>query len=138
MHNDLDYVRRELMTPSRYKLVPLSECVKGRVYRLRCRNLVLGVFDGKDGFIGIREKFGERFLATEYHWEQGPPYGTVAGAEDTGIDLPLGIEPIEHFGAIESGTQRSVTWDTTLPNLFAPGCCGWYSRRSKNDPDKKR
>jgi len=48
-------------------LVPLA---RGGVYRLRSRNLPFGVYDSDQpaggGFIGIREKFGTRFLDTEY------------------------------------------------------------------------
>jgi hypothetical protein len=49
----------------------------GGIYRIKSRNLSVGVYDGKGGFIGIREKFGDTYLFTEYGWEQGPPYGTV-------------------------------------------------------------
>ena len=57
--------------------IPLPECERGSVYRLQSRNLRFGVFDGKSGFIGIRLKFNSRFLFREYHWDNGPPYGTV-------------------------------------------------------------
>lgn len=40
---------------------------------------------GKTGFIGIRLKFGSKYLFTEYHWDQGPPYGTVQPKEDLGL-----------------------------------------------------
>jgi hypothetical protein len=43
-----------------------GELVYRNVYRLRSRNLAFGVYDGDRGFIGIREKFGDRYLATEY------------------------------------------------------------------------
>jgi hypothetical protein len=37
------------------------------VYRLRSRNLTFGVYSKRsDGFTGIREKFGDRSLFTEY------------------------------------------------------------------------
>ena len=49
--------------------IPLNECKKGFLYEIHSRNLDFGVFDGNDGFIGIREKFGKRYLFTEYHWE---------------------------------------------------------------------
>jgi hypothetical protein len=44
-----------------------EELETGGVYRLRSRNLDFGVFDGQRGFIGIREKFGSRYLDTEYN-----------------------------------------------------------------------
>jgi hypothetical protein len=71
-------------------LPDLDKLVIGRVYKLRCRNLEYGVFDGGDGFIGIRTKFGRRFLDTEHHWDIGM-HGTVANATDTSIDVPAGI-----------------------------------------------
>jgi len=72
--------------------VPMAECVSRRLYKICCRNLSYGVYDGKEGFIGIREKFGHEFLFTEYHFDQGPPFGTVHTIIDAGIDVPEGIE----------------------------------------------
>jgi hypothetical protein len=68
------------MTNEQYKhsSEPSSEPLEqGGIYRIQSRNLAAGVYDGKGGFIGIREKFGDTYLFTEYGWEQGPPYGTV-------------------------------------------------------------
>lgn len=68
-------------------LLPSPEqLIKGRVYKLECRNLSFGVWDGVSGFIGVRTKFGSQFLDTEDHWNINQ--GTVRGAEDTGIDIP--------------------------------------------------
>ena len=72
-------------------MIPIKDCIKGRVYQIRCRNLRYGVYDGNSGFIGIREKFGVRYLFTEYHWDIGAPHGTVSDQIDTGIDVPAGI-----------------------------------------------
>ncbi len=68
--------------------------VKGNLYRIRSRNLPYGVYDGRGGFIGIREKFGLLSLFTEYDYDQGAPYGTVRVVEDLG-PITDGIEPIE-------------------------------------------
>lgn len=73
-------------------MISLSECKKRRVYRLFSRNILFGVFDGNDRFIGIRKKFGSRYLDTEDHWETGPPFGTARPEEDTGIDIPEEID----------------------------------------------
>jgi len=74
-------------------LVPL---VRGGVYRLRSRNLSHGVYDSDEpaggGFIGIREKFGTRFLDIEYdrHTSQAVgflgvlPEGMVASEREPG------------------------------------------------------
>lgn len=56
--------------------IPLHECYKGYVYKLNSRNLSYGVFDGQDGFIGIREKFDSKFLFKEYHYDS-PAFATA-------------------------------------------------------------
>ena len=71
--------------------IPLDKCIYRHLYRIHSRNLKVGVFDGKTGFIGIRLKFGFKYLFTEYHWDQGPPYGTVQPQEDLG-PIPDDIE----------------------------------------------
>lgn len=73
------------------KTIRLSECQTRRLYRVSSRNLTYGVYDGDTGFVGIRTKFGNRFLAREYHWDTGRPFGTVLPREDTGIDVPESI-----------------------------------------------
>lgn len=57
--------------------IKLEDCKKGFLYKIFSRNLSHGVFDGSTGFIGIRNKFGCDYLFTEYHWDTGPPFGTV-------------------------------------------------------------
>jgi hypothetical protein len=65
--------------------ISVNACLHGHLYRISSRNLALGVFRAWDrGFIGIREKFGNRFLSTEYHCDVGPPLGTVHPLEDLG------------------------------------------------------
>lgn len=63
-----------------------EQLIKGRVYRLKSRRLGYGVWDGKAAFVGVRTKFGFKFLDDENHWNI--ECGTVKGAEDTGIDMP--------------------------------------------------
>jgi hypothetical protein len=64
--------------------IPLDQCVARHVYRVKSRNLTLAVFDGKNGFIGIRVKFENAFLFREYHWDISP-YATVRPIEDIGL-----------------------------------------------------
>jgi hypothetical protein len=72
--------------------IPIEECKKGHVYYIDSRNLGFGIFDGtnKNGFIGIRSKFSSLYLFTEYHWDNGPPFGTVKPYMDLG-HIPEGI-----------------------------------------------
>jgi hypothetical protein len=59
-------------------MIPLADCKPRWLYYIASRNLSMGVYSPDDkGFIGIRTKFGSRFLATEYHWDTGEPYGTA-------------------------------------------------------------
>jgi hypothetical protein len=62
--------------------IPVEECKPGFLYKIASRNLAIGVFNPLDnGFIGIRTKFGHRYLFTEYHWDTGAPFGTVKPVE---------------------------------------------------------
>lgn len=58
--------------------IKLDECKHGHGYWIDARQLCYGVFDkNSKGFIGIRTKFGNRYLFTEYHWDTGAPFGTA-------------------------------------------------------------
>jgi len=87
--------------------IPVDQCKKGHLYRIHSRGLILGVFDGKTGFIGIRVKFGSKSLFTEYHWDQGPPYGTVQPQKDLGL-IPDNIEIYEYRQEIIEGKNYTV------------------------------
>lgn len=89
-------------------LPDVEDCIKGRIYKLRCRNLSYGVWNGKDGFIGIRQKWHDRFLATEYHYDVSRRHGTVADAADTGIDVPKSIQLTQYFYTRDETTGRPM------------------------------
>lgn len=74
--------------------IKLSDCKKGYLYKIHSRNLDYGIYDGNNGFIGIREKFNNKYLFTEYHYDQGPPFGTVKPFEEI-CELPDDILPEE-------------------------------------------
>ncbi|XZE17494.1 hypothetical protein SH449x_002768 [Pirellulaceae bacterium SH449] len=58
--------------------ITIDKCIDGWLYRIYSRNLNLGVYREHDkGFVGIRQKFGHRFLFAEYHWDTGEPFGTA-------------------------------------------------------------
>jgi len=110
--------------------IPMEECKTRRLYRIRSRNLRVGVYDGKEGFLGIRTKFGSRYVFTEYHWDQGPPHGTVKPQEDLGVDLPEEILLEEYVGTVDKSTRRPVGFDRTKATPEeggnAVGYKGWY------------
>lgn len=58
--------------------IPLNECVHNALYMIIARNFYMGIFNKLDSsFIGIRYKFGHRFLDKEFHFDTGPPYGSA-------------------------------------------------------------
>jgi hypothetical protein len=63
---------------------------RGKVYRIVSRNLVVGVFAGR-GFIGIRTKFGNRFLFEEIEWTRDEHFGTARAWKELGKieNIPL-------------------------------------------------
>ena len=73
----------------------------GHLYRLRSRNLPYGVYNGRHSFIGIREKFGELYLSTEYAG------ATAVALEDLG-PLPDGYELRERLGDDPRNTQPNT------------------------------
>ncbi len=50
--------------------IPVQDCKDGYLYKLSSRNLGYGVYRKElNGFIGIRVKFSNVYLFTEYHWD---------------------------------------------------------------------
>jgi hypothetical protein len=90
--------------------IPLDECKNGYLYRISSRNLAFGVFrEEVKGFIGIREKFGELFLFTEFHWDTGPPFGTVHPKEEL-EPVPEGLFLEESIDVVGDKSKRSVVF----------------------------
>jgi hypothetical protein len=104
------------------KVIPLAELVDRRIYRITSRNLVVGVWHAeRSGFMGIRSKFNEEYLFTEYHWETGGRYGTAHALEDTGESIPDDIRFKESLPTIDSINGRLVEFTTPV----AEGGNGW-------------
>lgn len=74
-------------------MIPLPACKSRWLYAIMSRNLSMGVYNQESrGFIGIRTKFGTRFLDTEFHWDTGEPFGTAipyAALEQVPDDIEL-------------------------------------------------
>ena len=106
------------------------EAVQDRhVYRLRSRNLAAGVYSAeRAGFIGIRTKFGDRYLFTEY-WKE-----TAWPLEEIGV-LPESIEIRERLASVDEVSGREVEYrgnDLSLEDLRR----GWhYKDTGEKNPD---
>lgn len=59
----IDYIKKE-------------DLIIGQKYWCNARNFTIGTWTG-DGFDYKRTKFGSTFIDCEFHWDDGPPFGTV-------------------------------------------------------------
>lgn len=92
--------------------IPLPACVDRRLYRIHSRNLVIGVYRADvHGFVGIRTKFGSRYLFTEYHWDTGEPFGTVKPIEDAGESTPVEMSTEDDLGTVCSVCGSPASFD---------------------------
>jgi len=104
-------------------MIKLEQLQRGEVYRLRSRNLESGVWNGKDGFVGIRSKFGQRFLDMEIHWDLSETFGTAQALEPLGsipdsisLDISLGTEcgnchqPVNYVKCQEQQKEATGDW----------------------------
>ncbi len=68
--------------------ISIDQCIEGHAYRIRARNGRIGIFKkemshGKNVFALSRHK-GNNYVDFEYHWDNGPPNGTVMPFNDLG------------------------------------------------------
>jgi hypothetical protein len=75
-----------------------EDCKDRVLYRIASRNLRFGVFNkAENGFNGIREKFGRLYIFQEYHYDNGPPFGTVLPLIELTEVLPPEIENVSNL-----------------------------------------
>lgn len=93
------------------------DCRFRRVYELYSRNLLVGVYDGRGGFIGIREKLGSAFLFTEIHVDglEGRGWGTVRPLRDLGVDVPNEVPLRLYTESRCSECDRPASWTADTP-----------------------
>jgi hypothetical protein len=116
-------------------MIKLEQLQRGRVYCLQSRNLESGVWNGKDAFIGIRTKFGLRFLNMEIHWGLSKTFGTAQALETMGtipesisLDISLGTgcgnchKPVNYVKrhAEQKGASGEWLHDGGSPNCNVP------------------
>jgi hypothetical protein len=91
------------------KPIPVAQLKNNHVYEIDSRNLSLGVWDQmNEAFVGIRTKFGSRYLAGENPAELGGPHGTATAYAHVG-PLPEGVDIADeqavfnHLEQLENG-----------------------------------
>ena len=84
--------------------IPIKECIHGALYRIAARNFVYAVYNKDDnGFYGIRQKFNDRYVFPEHHWDLGVDgWGTakplqLIEAKDVKIDDDIIFKYLDNF-----------------------------------------
>jgi hypothetical protein len=95
-------------------MIPIEELKVGTVYKLNSRNLSVGVFTKNKGFIGIRLKFGNRFLFEEYEYSTSVHYGTATAIEELG-EIPSNIKIAESLYDECGICRKPVNFDEKRP-----------------------
>lgn len=109
--------------------IPLENLKHRATYALRSRNLLVGVWDANaKGFIGVREKMGDVYLFTEYHYDLR---GTAHALKEVSLDLPVDIELREFFGPRCDIHSEDVVFTTPI----AKGGDGWIHVESRDKCD---
>jgi len=76
MSDDEKYKALRSITKIERKVgIPKNKLEIGEIYHVDGRNFNMAFWSGTV-FEGIRHKFGSSFMSPEYHWDDGPPYGT--------------------------------------------------------------
>jgi len=84
-----------------------DQLVHRQVYRVASRNLLVGVWDSeRQGFVGIREKFNDKYLAVEYEYDL--QHGTARGVEVLDLAVPGSVSLKLSLGTVDSITGRPV------------------------------
>ena len=100
-------------------MIPKAELEVRGIYTMRQRNLSIAVWTGKE-FIGIRTKFGHRFLDSEFHRDDGPPHGTAWPERLVGR-LPDEVGLHESEPTVCDYCKKPARW--TGPPAPAPWVC---------------
>jgi hypothetical protein len=104
--------------------IPLDQCKDRFLYQINSRNLSYGVYNEENkGFVGIRNKFGEDYLFTEYHYNNGMPHGTVFPKKEL-TKIPDDLSIKVQLGTIDEKSKRPVQFDYF--KTISEGGKGWF------------
>lgn len=87
---------KQYSAESKANYIPMEDLVPYFYYRIHARNSQFGIWlPDQKGFYIRREKFGDYFGFVEYHWDTGPPFGTVRPFKQL-ENTPFCAEDFEH------------------------------------------
>ena len=116
-------------------MIAMDEMEDRRVYRVRSRNLIVGVWVAEQrGIVGIRRKFDSTFPFVEFHHEADPHVGTarpefaldlwappeLSLAEYSNPALMEFLQPIQDAVAEELAAERAVETAAIESRRWAP------------------
>lgn len=114
-------------------LMPMDELEHRRLYRIRSRNLVVGVWNASArGFVGVRNKFGSEYPFVEYHYDADKNYGTVDLMEPMDRILPDWIDIRAGWSICEQCDDTYIHW-VRFPNPHPDGPYGEYIHDGEAD-----
>jgi len=87
-----------------------EDCKHRYLYKINSRNLYYGVYDEEDGgFIGIREKFDNKYLFKEMHYDN-EAFNTVKPEKEI-EKMPDDIDLYEYLRDEETGSDSWIKQD---------------------------
>lgn len=92
----------------------LHEVTPRCVYKVKSRNLRVAVYAGDGRFVGIRTKFGRRFLDVEWHWDADLRPGNLWPLRMLG-SIPDDVPLVESLGTICRNCRAPVVWTGPPP-----------------------
>jgi len=116
------------------KRIPRDELEDRRAYKLQSRNLFVGFWNAeRDGFNGVREKFGDRYIFMEYYY--GDDSGTALPYEALDLWLPPAIPNTDYLGSFCQECDKPVKslgegykprgWGDNPDEMIKVLCIGW-------------
>jgi hypothetical protein len=94
-----------------------NDLILRNIYEIRSRNLNCGVWTG-EGFIGIREKLGDKYLFQEFFYDGENPVGTAEPIRWLG-EIPADMEMTERYP-----TECEICGEACEYTPWAPGEVG--------------
>ena len=115
--------------------IPMEDLKPNFLYRINARNSSTGVWiPAQKGFLIAREKFGDVYPFVEYHYDTGPPFGTVKPIHE------VGKFPIDCQGYSDTGDFPADEFVKTIRELSKPVYekIEWERERERKESIERR